>query len=533
MQVNHKPIWLPELISVRAGDAYSLRILREGEIRDVILTKQTVANRRWFAGTLSYLLVSLTYLLTAVVVSIMQPRPRITRLAWAALSGEAVTLLCMLMRPYEAFLAGGSYLFFSCMQLVDGPHLAFSFHFYWRVFRGGRPTKRSALLVWMLYAWGIGGAIYRAFLLTRHSFDPVVSFLWSHLTLWHAIAVFEGVFYLVAPLSICIAVAHCYLRAQGPEEQRRWIAVGSLAGILPYVALRWASALGLTGTDCAGIYGILPAALIPLATGYAILKHRLFDIHVVLRRGVQYLVARNFLRFVLALPALALAYALITNANRTVGEVVLHNWIFISMAPLIAVVLRFRERLSSWLDRRFFRERYPQERILLALIESLRTVDSAPEMGRRVVAELTEAQHPESVHLFYYSPEDRAYVKGFGTDSRADGVRIPERSALPLVLAKSEDPVNVQSLPLLGVPVMSWTWLHTLRTDLIVPLNRADGSLDGFLLLGRKKSEEEYSPTDRSLLLGLARQMAVVYENLLLQERLLRQQPATKRCVPG
>ena len=112
-------------------------------------------------------------------------------------------------------------------------------------------------------------------------------------------------------------------------------------------------------------------------------------------------------------------------------------------------------------------------------------------------------------------------------------MRIPERSALPLVLAKSEDPVNVQSLPLLGVPVMSWTWLHTLRTDLIVRLNRADGSLDGFLLLGRKKSEEEYSPTDRSLSLGLARQMAVVYENLLLQERLLRQQPATKRCVPG
>jgi hypothetical protein len=111
VQVNHKPIWLPELISVRAGDAYSLRILGEGEIRDVILTKQTVANRRWFAGTLSYLLVSLTYLLTAVVVSIMQPRPRITRLAWAALSGEAVTLLCMLMRPYEAFLAGGSYLY--------------------------------------------------------------------------------------------------------------------------------------------------------------------------------------------------------------------------------------------------------------------------------------------------------------------------------------------------------------------------------------------------------------------------------------
>jgi eukaryotic-like serine/threonine-protein kinase len=531
LEVNGKTNWWAEMLAVPPGGRYSLRVSRHGQTHDLVLTNEIVPNPRWFGGDLAYLIVSLTYFLTAVVVTVMQPGPRITRLAWGALAGEAVTLLCMLLRPFSDFLQGGDLAFFSWMQLVDGPHLAVSFHFYSRVFRRGRNGKAWTLLIWLFYVWATACAVCRRLLFDRFPFPPAVTLFWSHPLLWHVADVLESKFYLVAPFSVCVAVAYSYVGARGLEDRRRarWVAVGSLAGILPYMVLRWASTLGLTGADYSGVYGVVPAALIPIATGYAILKHRLFDIHVVLRTGVQYLVARNFLRFVLALPALALVYSLVTNANRTVRDVVLHNSIFISLVVLVAVVLKFRERLGRWLDRRFFREHYQQERILLALIESLRTLHSAPEMGERVVTELTAALHPESVHFFYYSPEDHAFVKGFGTDPRADGVKIPEGSALPVLLEKSDNPVSLESLPVSGVPLMSWAWLYTLRIDLIVPLNRADGSPAGFLLLGRKKSEEPYSPTDRNLLLGLGRQMAVVYENLMLQERLLRQQRANER----
>ena len=71
---------------------------------------------------------------------------------------------------------------------------------------------------------------------------------------------------------------------------------------------------------------------------------------------------------------------------------------------------------------------------------------------------------------------------------------------------------------------MCWTWLQTLRIDLIVPLHRPDGPPAGFLLLAKKMSEEPYSAADRSLLLGLARQMTLAYEMLQLEDRLLHQQ---------
>jgi len=529
--INGKAIWLAEIQTVPPGASYSMHVQRHGQPLDLVLSKAIIPNPRWPGHTLAYLVVSLTFFLTAVVVSVVRPGPRIITLAWAALAGEAVTLLCMLLRWYGDFFVGGAYTFFLWMQVVDGPHFAFSFHFYTRVFRGERSGKVASTLVWVFYIWAIAAAVYNMLVFPRRSASFLLSFLWSHMGLWSRIVGLESAFYLVAPLSICFAVAYSYLRAQGVEEKRRarWIAVGSLAGIMPYLVLRFAQTLGIPAPDFSGPLGIVPAALIPVATGYAILKHRLFDIHVVLRRGLQYLVARNVLRFVLTLPALALLYSLVTNANRTIGEVMLHNYGFVVLVVLIAVVLRYQRRLAGWLDRRFFREGYQQERILLALIDDLRTLDSIPEMGVRVGTELVAALHPESVYFFYSSPKDRAYIQGFGTDQRAQGLQIPEGSALPALLANNDQALSVESLPTNGAPLMSWSWLYALRLDLVVPMNRADGSPVGFLLLGRKKSEEPYSPADRGLLRGLAHQMAVSCENLLLQERVLRQQKTNEQ----
>ena len=455
--INNLPIWLAEIQRVPVGEKYSMRVVRNGATLNLELEKVAAPNPRWPDGILAYLVVSLTYFLTAVVVSFVRPGPKITTLAWAALAGEAVTLLTMLVRPYQDFLHGWVYAFFVGMQLADGPHFAFSFHFYTRVFRSERSGKTISALVGLFYLWGVGGAAYNLMVFPRRSLTPLVTYLWAHMALWERVVSLESLFYLVAPLGICLAVAYSYFRAQGAEERRRarWIAVGSLAGIVPYLVFRFAATLGLPSPDYSGPAGILPAALIPVATGYAILKHRLFDIHVVLRRGLQYLVARNVLRFILALPALALLYSLVTHANQTVGELLLHNYVFIVALVLVAVVLRFQQRLASWLDRRFFREGYHQERILLALIDDLRTLDSIPEMGARVGKELAAALHPESVYFFYDSQKHRAFIQGFGTDQRAEGLQIPHGSALLGVLGQSDQAVSVESLPTAGATLMS------------------------------------------------------------------------------
>lgn len=340
-----------------------------------------------------------------------------------------------------------------------------------------------------------------------------------------------GLFYLFAPLSCCVAIVRNYLVVKDPDEHRRarWIVFGSVAGILPYAIVR---AIGLmvftTGPepDSVRIFqialalSVTPAVLIPIATGYAILKHRLFDINVVIRRSIQYLLARSVLQFVLALPALAFCYALVTNANRTVSDVMLHNGFFLVLVMLIGIVLKFREQLRKQLDRKFFRESYQQEHLLIGLVENIKKLHSVAEIGERVGSDLAQALHPENIIVFYYRPEQRAFVTVYASNPAARGLQFSDRSVLAVALGQSDDPQELTTLRSRLGNAPDCRRIEQLEVDLAVPVTVTEGALTGFILLGRKMSEEPYTPTDRKLLKSVADQMGMLFENISLQERL-------------
>jgi len=514
-----------DLESIPPGTSYSVRVLRNGTAYEFALERAIVPNGLGAAGTASYLAVSLAFCLTAVLIGLMKPNQRMARLGWAALLTEGLVLLKKILISYVGFLHGLSYLAFQTLDFADGPHFGLAYHFYSRAF--GKDIKRWRAPLVAFYAWGFAVAMDR-FLMTNRR---VLSFLAVHPSVEPVTDLILGAFYIVAPFSICVVLVRNYFIVKEPDDQRRarWIAIGSLAGILPYAIIRTIGHIAyVTGNavherpayELALRLAITPAVLIPLVTGYVILKHRLFDIDVVIRRGIQYLLARSVLRFALALPALALCYSLITNANRTVADVMVHNRVFLVLLLLIALVLRFRESLGSWLDRKFFREKYQQEHLLIGLIDSIKKLHSVVEMSERVGAELAAALHPENVFVFYHRLEQRAFVTGFSSDHRADTLRLPDASLEIAALGRNEGPQDLTSMRSASRNPNEWRWLARLGADLVVPMTATDGALAGFILLGRKKSEEPYTPVDRKLLRALADQMAILYENISLQERL-------------
>ena len=61
------------------------------------------------------------------------------------------------------------------------------------------------------------------------------------------------------------------------------------------------------------------------------------------------------------------------------------------------------------------------------------------------------------------------------------------------------------------LPAEDRAWIAEARVSLIVPLltgNPAEPTLIGFIALGRKRSEEPYTPDDRDLLAAIAAQMS-------------------------
>ena len=524
-----------DLYSVPPGHSYAIRVLRNGASEEVTLTRAIVPVGRGVAGTLSYLLVSIAFFLTAVLVGLLQPDQRVAQLAWAALMTEALTLLKVVLSSYEEFLPALPFAIYQGLQLVDGPHFALAYHFYSRAFAQHVRKWRTPLVV--LYVWGAWAAIDRLLYVDR----TTLSFLVAHASLASSIEVLMGVFYMLAPIASCVAIVRNYLIVEDPDEHRRvrWIAFGSVAGILPYAMVRaiglvswWAgdtSEAGIETYQFAIALSVVPAALIPVATGYAILKHRLFDINVVIRRSIQYLLAKSVLQFVFALPALAFCYALVTNANRTVADVMLHNGFFLLLVVLIGVVLRYRERLRNWLDRKFFRESYQQEHLLIGLIENIKKLRSVVEISERAGLELSAALHPESVMVFYHRSEQRIFVSGYSSSPATRGLQVSDRSFLAAALGQSEDPQDQTALRNRLGDTPDGRWFTRFGIDLAVPMIGTDGALVGFVLLGRRMSEEPYVASDRKLLKSLADQMAMLYENLSLQERLHEQRKTAER----
>src|SRR5262249_32824530 len=155
---------------------------------------------------------------------------------------------------------------------------------------------------WMVYF----SALYRG--------GPVPDFLAAHPTLYLPAAQLRqrplGVYFLLCLVLSVTVTTRNYRRLQDPGSHRRirWVVASLLIACVPYSAIIFAHSL--TGWISDASYDFYyPATFvamtaIPLTFALAVWKDQLFDIRVLVRRGMQYLLARSALRALLVLPIL-------------------------------------------------------------------------------------------------------------------------------------------------------------------------------------------------------------------------------------
>ena len=276
------------------------------------------------------------------------------------------------------------------------------------------------------------------------------------------------------------------------------------------------------------INGLLLAMLLPpLAIAYAIVRHQVIPVSLIVRRSLQYLLAKNALRLLLALPLVGMASIVYANRNRSLADLLFRNSFWFYTLVAVALGLAYRYNLRDWLDRHFFRAAYQQDSLLRELIAEVRQLDSLTEMARRVSQKVDDALHPERFYLFYREEGRRDLSLGYSSSALSRDLRVPAEFEL---LRFMEYQGRAQDFPFPArtkLPPPEKQWLARLGASLIVPLRGMDDRLTGLLVLGPKKSEIPYTSSDRQLLETLADQIALVYENAQLKERL-----ASDRRVP-
>lgn len=320
-----------------------------------------------------------------------------------------------------------------------------------------------------------------------------------------------------------------YLKADRLARRKlRVVLVGTLAGLLPSIFFI-GSLIVFNPSLSPSLFFVQLAAfltlpLIPLSFAYAIVRHQVIPVGLIIRRGIQYLLAKNALRVLIALLVAGLVVTIIANRHRPLDEILFRNsfYFYLLAAAAIAVGLVFRKRLSEAIDRKFFREQYSQDRILRELVDDVRKADSVNEMSRLVSQRVDAALHPKRLYLFYRELERRDLSLGYSSGGSGEELRIPEEFELLRFIEYQGCAADFPFPQKTNLPQSEKDWLSQLGTKLVVPMTGTDNRLEGLLLLGQKKSEVPYTASDRQLLEALADQIAVVYENVRLKERVGR-----------
>ena len=512
----------------RGGTTYRVDLDRRGERVTLEMPMRLVPGQQ-FAPI--YLLVGLAFFICGAALGLLRPHDAQVRLAAIFLMSVGFAGLGEGFRMFGLLVGWERKVHFT-MAPTWLWALPLAYHFFSRfpVWRSPGPAWRT--IQWLLYGsfvlviWPASVIMYLGLGIS----DGATRFLVIHPSLYlttRQVMQLPRYLYYVVCLVLSLAVAaRNYQRLRDPDSRRRiqWVIAGTMIAAIPFVTLHVVFSVAGWGSDrtyyLLSPFSFLTMLCIPVSIGAAVWKEQLFDIRVLVRRGLQYLFARAALRALLVLPIALLAFSIFKNPDRTIAQILTQGsgWLNVILIGAIGAALQSRQRLQTSLDRRFFREAYHQEQVLVQLIDEVRQGDSLAEIARLVSTRVDSVLHPASLHIFYRAEERSDRFEGHSSDSMTG----PQLSQQQTLLHAIHDAKTIRDFPSdfnETLPDGEHRWLENLGVRLIVPITGTGDRLVGVLLLGARMSEEPYSATDRRLLQGIASQIGLVYENQHLKER--------------
>jgi tRNA A-37 threonylcarbamoyl transferase component Bud32 len=255
--------------------------------------------------------------------------------------------------------------------------------------------------------------------------------------------------------------------------------------------------------------------IFPMSFAYAILKQRLFDVRVIIRRGVQYALAR---RVLLAIPVVAIGLlvgTVVAQGRQPLFSVLkTHAESYVAIAALAALASTQRQKWLSALDRRFFRDKYDAQQLFREIVEDIRRAESVEEVAPQVVGRVAEALHTQGCGLLVRKPGESVYRIVAAAPAGSLSTDLPATNKLiPLVrMLECPVPITQAGTGWVGqqLPQVDKDFLQKAHVELLVPVALKEGSTEALLVLGGKLSEEPYSQEDTALLENVASALALL-----------------------
>jgi len=217
--------------------------------------------------------------------------------------------------------------------------------------------------------------------------------------------IFSSILYALFVLGILSLAQNSFMAAVPAEARRksRVILWGTIAGVSPIVLERLAEDFAeYRPSFWFDTALVLVLSLYPLSFAYAVVKHRVMEIPVLLRRSARYvLVQRGFTILLLALwlGAIRLFTYAVSGLVGTSSNTILGLGLAFGVG-LVWISGPLVKRATERIDRAFFRNAYDARVILQDLAEKTRTVTNRRELGMLLEKHLQGALHPKSLACY-------------------------------------------------------------------------------------------------------------------------------------
>ena len=180
-----------------------------------------------------------------------------------------------------------------------------------------------------------------------------------------------------------------FRRSRGEERQQlKWFTYAAVLIAIVVAVFRDEPTVG-------ALIGVVAMLALPVATAIAILRYRLYDIDLLIRKTLVYsaltgLLALTYFGSVVILQSL---FTAVTGQQSAVA-------IVLSTLAIAALFNPVRRRVQDAIDRRFYRKKYDAAKVIAEFAGTCRDETDLDRLTARLVEVVEETMQPESVGLW-------------------------------------------------------------------------------------------------------------------------------------
>ena len=321
---------------------------------------------------------------------------------------------------------------------------------------------------------------------------------------------------LIAGLAIMIR-ALGRARSVTARRQLRWIVGGTAFGAVPFVfGYALPSAMGFTPWRGADLTAVL-LGVVPLAFASAIVRYRLMDVEVIIKRALVYAAAVAAIAAIYAILLKLARYAFLGGSEKP-------NSIIALLATLVVVLLSrpVKNAIQTALDRVYYRDRYDYRRALVGFARDLNSDLDLLRLSERLVHRVMETLVVDRMALMLAPAAagregDFLTIAHIGFAGQPPALPRASEAGARVVAGHTlslDDPLAQRRIDPGEIDFWREAGIHY-----FVPCVSKEGTI-AVMALGRKASAEPLSSEDMALLAAVAAQAATALENGRLYRQL-------------